>query len=160
MYTPPREQTVILLLTAAGQHFGLPIAVVRDALHVSRTGREGGWQVRGAVPGSSCDGRVIDVGGQRAPLIDVCLLLGPPDRPRCHGRARSVVVVQCGERWLGLLVDAVGDVVEVPLSTIVPVPDSGAPHPAIRSTLELADRTIGLVDPDHLLTPTERRSLV
>jgi chemotaxis signal transduction protein len=156
MHTPAREQTVIILLEAAGQHFGLPIAVVRDALQVSRAGRSGSWRVRGAVPSSSCDGRMIDVGGQLAPLIDVCASLGAPRGRSCHGRTRSVVVVQCGERWLGLLVDAVGEVVEVPLRAIVPRSGPLASHLAIRQAVLLADRKIGLLDADHLAPTAEQ----
>jgi hypothetical protein len=156
---PAREQTVIFLLTAAGHSLGLPISVVRDALQVSRGGRGGDWRVRGAVPGSSCDGRIIDVDGQEAPLIDVCALLGAPHGRTCHGRTRSVVVVQCGERWLGLLVDAAGDVVEVPLTAIEPSIGASTPHGAIREQVRLDDRTIGLLDADRLLAPADRRTV-
>ena len=152
MHTPVRAQTVIILLEAAGQCFGLPIDVVRDALTLSRAGR-GDWLVRGAEPGGSCDGRAIDLGGQRVPLIEVGASLGLPGGSAFQGRTRtrSVVVVQCGERWLGLLVDAVGEVVEVPLTAIVPRSgplDSDLP---IRRAVLLADRTVGLLDADRLL---------
>ncbi len=152
MHTPARAQTVIILVEAAGQCFGLPIDVVRDVLTLSRGGRGGGWRVRGAVPDSSCDGRVIDVGGQRAPLIDVCESLAGQ---ACRTRTRSVVVVQYGERWLGLLVDAVGEVAEVPLAAIVPCSGPLVSHLAIRQTVLLADRAVGLLDADCLLPPAE-----
>lgn len=155
MHTPARAQTVIISVEAAGQSFGLPIDVVRDVLRLSRGGRGGGWRVRGAEPGSTCDGRVIDAGGQRAPLIDVCESLGGR---ACRARTRSVVMVQYGERWLGLLVDAVGEVVEVPLAAIVPCSGPLASHRAIRQVVLLADRTVRLLDAD-LLSPAEVRTV-
>jgi chemotaxis signal transduction protein len=152
MHMPARAQTVIILLETAGQGFGLPVDVVRDVLTLSRGGRGGGWRVRGATPGGSCDGRVIDVGGQRAPLVDVGAALG--GQP-CRARTCSVVMVQCGERWLGLLVDAVGDVMEVPLEAIGPCSGALAAHEAIRQTLVLADRTVRLLDADRLFLPSD-----
>jgi chemotaxis signal transduction protein len=113
--------------------------------------------VRGAEPGGSCDGRAIDLGGQRAPLIEVGASLGLPGGSSCHGRARTraVVVVQCGERWLGLLVDAVGEVVEVPPTAIVPSSGPLASHRAIDQAVLLADRTVCLLDADRLLPPAD-----
>lgn len=147
MHVPARAQTVILLLEAAGQSFGLPIDVVRDALTLSRAGRGGAWSVRGAAPDTRCDGRSIEIGGQQVPLVDMCMELGGET---CRNRTRSVVVVQCGERWLGLVVDAVGEVVEVPLAVIVPRSGLLASHLALRHVVLLGDRSIGLLDADSL----------
>src|SRR4051794_34908387 len=109
MQTRRGQSTVIISLDVAGQIFGLPVGVVRDVFKVSRTGRGAGWRVRGAAFTSVCPERLIDVGGRLVPLIDLGASLGLHRDASAASRSRSVVVVQTGERWVGLLVDAVGE---------------------------------------------------
>src|SRR4051812_29829153 len=153
MQTRRGQSTVIILLDVAGQIFSLPVGVVRDVLKVSRAGRGAGWRVRGTASGSVGPDRVIDVGGRMVPLIDLDASLGLHPGASAASRSRSVVVVQTGERWVGLLVHAVGEIVEVPREAIEPVTRSEWGHRAIGWVAHQGDRSIMLLDADRLLPP-------
>ncbi len=63
---------------------------------------------------------VIDLRGEVMPLVDVRRRLGLPPRPA--GIRPKVLVVKVAGRVLGLLVDAVNEVVRIPRSAIGPSP--------------------------------------
>ena len=154
-----QNTTVIILLEVSGLVLGLPIAVVRDALRVCRVGRGAGWRVRGAPPERVCDDQSIDVDGRLIPLVDLGTSLGLAGGVPPAARARSVVVVQTGERWLGLLVDTVGEIVEVPREAIEAASCAVARGGATGQVARLGDRAIGLLDADALV-PAEGRLTV
>jgi chemotaxis signal transduction protein len=158
MQRVPNGKTVIVLLEVAGQAYGLPVTVVQDALKVCRSGQAAAWRPCSDTSGDGCDPQTIEVDGRQIPLVDLRTCLGL-SRPTACPRTRMAIVVRSGEHWLGLLVDAVGEIAEVPRTAITVVPrastepsDRPVPwHQAIAQVARLGDRTIGLLDADRLL---------
>lgn len=95
---------------------------------------------------------VQNLRGAILPVLEVRTRLGLP--PAFVGPASRVIVAEAGERLVGLLVDAVHRVAQVPTSRISP------PPPELRSQLsawvlgvaDVAGRTTLLLDLDSLLT--------
>jgi CheW-like domain len=174
MQRVPNGKTVIVLLEVAGQAYGLPVTVVQDALKVCRSGQAAAWRPCSDTSGDGCDPQTIEVDGRQFPLVDLRTCLGL-SRPTACPRTRMAIVVRSGEHWLGLLVDAVGEIAEVPRTAITVVPraptaevprtaitvvpraptepsDRPVPwHQAVAQVARLGDRTIGLLDADRLL---------
>jgi purine-binding chemotaxis protein CheW len=144
-----RGKIVLVLLEVAGHAYGLPIAVVQDALKLSRTSQDSGWQLRRAATGGAGGTGTIEVDGRHIPLVDLRVCLGLP-KATAAPRSRTVLVIQSGEHWLGLLVDAVAEIVEAPRGSIEASPCTAA-HQAIGQVAHLGDRTIDLLDADRLL---------
>ena len=147
MHETSRAYTVLLLVSVGGRVFGLPVTVAHDILKVRRAGRSG-WTVNRPSPCPAPSGAPADVDGLPSALVDLGEHLGLP--PSTAARTRTMIVIQSGDRWLGLLVDAVTGIVEAPRSSIEPAPASEN-HPAIRHHVRVGDRTIGLLDPEYLL---------
>jgi chemotaxis signal transduction protein len=146
----PRLQTVLVLLDVAGRQVGLPIAVVQDVVKVQRTGPGMAWRIHRASVAAICPPGMLAVGDRCVPLVELCERLGlPPVAPA--RRVRSVVIVQLGEHVLGLLVDAVADIVEARCTALRPVVPTDGLHPAVRQLLRLDEREIEVLDADLLL---------
>jgi len=150
MFRVPNGNTVIVLLEVAGQAYGLPVTVVQDALKVCRSGQSAAWRVSSDHPGDDGDTRSIEVEGRQIPLVDLRERLGLP-HPTTGARTRMVLVVRSGEHWLSLLVDSVGEIVEVPRASIESAVGSAPRHRVIAQVARLGDRTIGVLDADLLL---------
>jgi chemotaxis signal transduction protein len=145
-----RLQTVIVLLEVGGRQVGLPIANVQDVVKVQRVGAGVSWRVHRAAVGAICPPGMLAVGDRCVLLVELSERLGmaptSPTRP-----VRSVVVAQSGEHVVGLLVDAVADIVEAPCSAIRPVAPTADQHPAVRQIARLNGREIELLDIERLL---------
>jgi purine-binding chemotaxis protein CheW len=109
----PDEALVQLCAFRVGEEeYVLDIRRIREIIHplpVTAVPRAPAWM----------EG-VIDVRGEVMPLLDVRKRLGLPPRP--SSRRAKVLVVNVAGRVLGLLVDAVSDVVRLPRSAIGPPP--------------------------------------
>jgi purine-binding chemotaxis protein CheW len=66
---------------------------------------------------------VINLRGAVVPVLDLRVRLGLEPRP--HDRLTVIVILSIGERIVGLVVDAVSDVVDLPVATIEPPPAIG-----------------------------------
>ncbi len=64
------------------------------------------------------------IAGEHAPVIDLRLALGLP-APR--GKHSVMVAVDMGERVIGAVVDAVGDIVAIPLGQVKPLEGAAGP---------------------------------
>jgi hypothetical protein len=142
-----RSNTSLLLVSVGDRMYGLPVTVAHDVLKVRRASRSG-WTVCRPAPYSAPSGAPVDDGCPEA-LVDLREHLGLP--PAMATRTRTMVVIQSGDRWLGLLVDAVAGIVEAPRSSIGAPPASKDRHPAVRQHVRVDDRPIGLLDPEYLL---------
>ena len=94
----PRE----LVVDVAGKMYGVPIAQVREVVRIARMTR---------VPGAPASVRgVINVRGAVVTVLELSVLLGAQRAVT----GTSVVLLEHGTRWIGVAVDAVRDVRELP----------------------------------------------
>jgi purine-binding chemotaxis protein CheW len=96
-----------------GEEFGIPVAQVREVIRVGEITRvpQAPPHVRG----------VTNLRGRILPVVDLRTRLGlPAAEPTPLAR---ILVVELGDRVLGLLVDAVLQVAKVPLDVITAPPD-------------------------------------
>jgi purine-binding chemotaxis protein CheW len=98
---------------------------------------------------------VINLRGTVLPIVDIASRLGlPPAEPT----ARHVIVVVWIEgRLVGLLVDAVCDIITVGEEALQPTPDVAceAVHDFVKGLLTVDDRLISLIGLDHVMPPLE-----
>ena len=94
---------------------------------------------------------VINLRGAVLPIMDLAERLGFPP---CTPTARNVIiVVQIGGQCVGLLVDAVSDIVTQSLDSVQPTPDVAADivKAFVRGVLVTDGRIIGVMKLDNLL---------
>lgn len=99
---------------------------------------------------------VINLRGTVLPVIDLAVRFGLDRR---EPTARSVVIVtQVGSRLVGLLVDAVSDILATAGESIQPTPDvaSDLASSFVRGVIAIDDRMISLVDLDDVLPQSVR----
>ncbi|MCW2283281.1 purine-binding chemotaxis protein CheW [Rhodoblastus acidophilus] len=137
------REFIVLRLDA--MDFAIDIMAVREIR---------GWTPATALPHAPSFVRgVINLRGAVLPIIDLAERLG--FAPIELTARRVVIVVQIGGRLVGLLVDAVSDILSQPLETIQPIPDvaSEAVKLYVQGVFAFDDRMIGLIRLDHLAPP-------
>ncbi len=118
-----------------------------------------GWTPATALPQSPGFVRgVINLRGAVLPIVDLAARLGfPPAEPT----ARHVIIVaQIGSQIVGLLVDAVSDILTVTDGSVQPTPDvaSEMAKTFVRGVLAVEGRMISLIALDNLLPAQEREA--
>ncbi len=115
-----------------------------------------GWTAATALPKSPGYIRgVINLRGTVLPIIDLAGRLGFTN---ADPTARHVIIVaQIGTRLVGLLVDAVSDILTVDYTSIQPTPDVACDvvRTFLRGLLPMGDRMISLIALDNILPATE-----
>lgn len=94
---------------------------------------------------------VINLRGAVLPIIDLALCLGMPS---AEPSARNVIiVVQISNRQIGILVDAVSDILTADKNMIQPMTDvtSGLIKNFVRGLLTMDGRMISLITLNHIL---------
>jgi len=111
-----------------------------------------GWTQATALPQSPDYVRgVINLRGAVLPVVDLAARLGYESS---EATARHVIIVaQIGPQMVGLLVDAVSDILTVTDDLIQPTPDvaSGVAKTFVRGLMAVDGRMISLIGLDHLL---------
>ena len=94
------------------EHFGVPIGAVQEIVRLPEVTPipEAPWFLEG----------VINLRGRIIPVMDLGRRLRLPRRPAT--RATRIVIVDGGGRLVGLIVDAVSEVVRLPHAAIEPPP--------------------------------------
>jgi purine-binding chemotaxis protein CheW len=95
---------------------------------------------------------VINLRGVVLPIIDLADRLG---FPATEPTARHVIIVaQTGKHVVGLLVDAVSDIINMPADKVQPTPDVGsdAARAFVLGVMALEDRMISLIAPESVIT--------
>ena len=102
---------------------------------------------------------VINLRGVILPIFDLRLAFGLP--PADYTKFTVVVVVVLRGRQVGLVVDAVTDVVDVLASDVQPLPDlgAGARTNYARGMAKMSDRLVILLDVDAVIRPQEDTQL-
>lgn len=129
--------------SSAGNHYGIDIMVVREIRS---------WQPATQLAGRSPVSRgVLDIRGQVVEVLDLSAALG--GTPTSAGRGSVVLVIARGDRTLGLLVDAVSDIIQVESHDIMALPPSietlNDRH--LHGMVNHEERLIALLDVDQLL---------
>lgn len=115
------------------------------------------WSAASSLPGApDYVVGVVNRRGVAMPVIDLAIRLGwqPADISMHH----AIVVIQIDEQEVGLIVEAVSDMVSVDLEALQPPPsfDHPASLPFIESLVAIEDRLVMILDPralDSSLTP-------
>lgn len=111
-----------------------------------------GWTVATALPHTPRYVRgVINLRGAVLPIIDLAVRLGLPST---EPTARNVIiVVQIAHQQIGLLVDAVSDILTTNDNNIQPAPDvsSDLVKTFVKGLLPVEGRMISLISLDHVL---------
>jgi len=118
-----------------------------------------GWTPVTALPQSPGFVRgVVNLRGAVLPIVDLAARLGfPPAEPT----ARHVIIVaQIDHQVVGLLVDAVSDILTVTDDLVQATPDvaSDMAKTFVRGVLAIEQRMISLIALDHVLPPVEREA--
>jgi purine-binding chemotaxis protein CheW len=98
---------------------------------------------------------VMNLRGTVLPVVDLRLKFGMPEKP--YTKFTVIVIAKSGEKNVGLVVDAVSDVVSIPVQQINPPPDFGiaVDRNFIVGLLKASDRLSILLDLDKLLSESE-----
>ncbi len=145
--TSPRELITFLI---GAQEFCVDIMSVREIR---------GWTPATPLPHSPGFVRgVINLRGAVLSIVDLAARLG---LPATEPSARHVIIVaQVGHQIVGLLVDAVSDILTVTADTIQPTPDvaSDMARSFVRGVLAIDGRMISLITLDQVLSTPEREA--
>jgi len=112
-----------------------------------------GWTPATALPHAPAYVRgVINLRGSVLPIVDLAERLG---FPQTDASARQVIiVVQIGAQIIGLLVDAVSDILTLTTENIQPTPDvaSDFVKSFVRGILAIDGRMIGVIELDGVMS--------
>jgi purine-binding chemotaxis protein CheW len=94
---------------------------------------------------------LINLRGQIVTAIDTRSTLGLPPAPA--GEPPMNIIISAEDGAISLLVDAIGDVLEVPLSSYAPIPDNvpAAQRDKIAGVYKLCDRLMLLLNTEKIL---------
>jgi len=117
-----------------------------------------GWTQPTALPHAPSYVRgVINLRGSVLPIVDLSERLGFP--PTDTGARQVIIVAQVRNQIVGLLVDAVSDIISQSTDAVQPTPGvaKGAIESFISGVMAIEGRMIGLIELDSLIpAPTER----
>ncbi|MDR3520205.1 MAG: chemotaxis protein CheW [Acidocella sp.] len=146
-FAPDVKARELIAFRIGQQEFCINIMAVREIR---------GWTVATALPHSPDYLRgVINLRGAVLPIIDLAIRLGLPSS---EPTARNVIIVaQIGQQQIGLLVDAVSDILTLNEEHIQPTPDvaSDLVKTFVRGLLPVEGRMISLLALDHVLPDHE-----
>jgi purine-binding chemotaxis protein CheW len=137
----------LIAFRVGAQEFCIDIMTVREIR---------GWTAATLLPQSPRYVRgVINLRGAVLPIIDFAVRLGLPSTEPTERNV--IIVVQSGAQLIGLLVDAVSDILTITDSSIQPTPDvaSEMVKMFVRGLLSVDGRMIGLISLDHILPTAE-----
>ncbi len=133
----------LILFRVGAQEFCVDIMSVREIR---------GWTPATPLPRSPAFMRgVINLRGAVLPIVDLAARLGyaPAEPTQRH----VIIVTQIGTQAVGLLVDAVSDILTVTDDRLQPPPDiaSDLVRNYVRSLLAIEGRMVSLISLDHIL---------
>ncbi len=145
--TVPGGARELISFRVNAQEFCVDIMAVREIR---------GWTAATAVPQSPAFVRgVINLRGAVLPIVDLAARLGFES---AEASDRHVIIVaQIGAQTVGLLVDAVSDILTVTDDVIQPTPDvaSDTARTFVRGLLAIEGRMISLISLDRVLPSLE-----
>ena len=141
------DRRELISFRIGAQEFCVDIMAVREIR---------GWTSATPIPHSPNYVRgVINLRGAVLPIVDLAARLG---FPITEPTARSVIIVtHIGNRTVGLMVDAVSDILTVSDDLVQPTPDvtCDTVKAFVKGILAIDDRMISLISLDHVLPDLE-----
>ncbi|THD62612.1 chemotaxis protein CheW [Phenylobacterium sp.] len=137
----------LIIVEISGQRFAIDIMSVREIR---------GWSASTRLPQSPDHVLgMINLRGSVLPVIDFSSRLGLGESE--PNTASVVIVAEIGDRLVGLLVDAVCDILTLGEGMMQPAPDVGAPrvHEFVRGVITTHDGIVTLLTLDHVIPPGE-----
>ncbi len=135
------DQSELIAFTIDGETYGVDIHLVREIR---------AWTGVTPMPNTAPFVRgVMNLRGAVIPIVDMRARFG---RDMTEPTPTHVVVVIAIEsKWVGLLVDAVSDIVSVREEQIQPAPDTAGEAALFRGVAALDDQMLALIDIERLL---------
>lgn len=144
---PSTERRELISFRVGDQEYCVNIMAVREIR---------GWSPATVLPQTPGYMRgVINLRGAVLPIMDLACRLG---MPVIEPSVRSVfIVVQAGDRTVGLLVDAVSDILSINDDMIQPTPDVACDtvRSFVRGIISIEDRMISEISLDRILPERE-----
>src|SRR5579859_1448251 len=145
------EERQLVVFQLGAEFYGVDIARVHEIIRLQTITR---------VPRapSFVEG-VINLRGKVIPVVDLRRRFGLPTAE--HSRASRIVVVEIGDQVVGIVVDAVSEVLRVNSASIEPPSPvvAGVDSEYISGIAKLPERLVILLDLDRVLAREERRAL-
>jgi purine-binding chemotaxis protein CheW len=136
-----REQLVTIRIGA--EEFALPVGQAREIVPYRRVTR---------VPGAAYQfAGVMNLRGDVIPVVEPKRRMGVPERE--PDEATCIIVLDAGDHDIGLMVDAVREVVAIDPACVQPPAGAMAEVPYLVGVVELAGRLVGVVDPEAMIQP-------
>lgn len=137
---PPERERQLIVFSLHGEHYGLPIASVREIIRY--TPPRVAATARGLIQG------LINLRGQVLPVLDLSARLGQVLEVSDTTR---ILVIDVANGVLGLIVDGVDGVEQVAADRIEPIPGAGTDDALGDEIVAIQDRLVMLMDPDRAL---------
>ena len=139
---PTEADSQFVTFSCGKEHYGIPVMSVREIRS---------WQPTTQIPGRPSAARgVLDIRGMVVEVFDLAALLGGQPIEATPGSV--VLVLTLEDRVIGLLVDAVSDIIQVQPGDKMPVPPHGHQNGAwsgqVTFMVSYEDRLIGVLDLD------------
>ncbi|MDQ2871655.1 MAG: chemotaxis protein CheW [Candidatus Eremiobacteraeota bacterium] len=145
------ERVQVVSFALGSEEYGVDIAQVQEIIrmveitHVPRAPRfmEG----------------VINLRGQLIPIIDLRTRFGMTRAE--HSKSTRIIVTEIGSKRVGIVVDAVSEVLNIPIEHVEGAPDmiSGVGTEYIQGVGKVGDRLIILLDLTMVMSGEEKRQL-
>lgn len=138
--------------TAANEFIAFRIGEQEFCIDIMSVREIRGWTPATALPHAPPYVRgVINLRGSVLPIVDLSQRLGFP--PTETGARQVIIVVQVGAQIIGLLVDAVSDILSQAADAIQPTPEvaTETAKSFIRGVMAVDGRMIGLIELDSLM---------
>lgn len=138
----------LIIVEIAGQRFAIDIMSVREIR---------GWSASTRLPQSPSHVLgMINLRGQVLPVVDFASRLGLGESE--PNAASVVIVTEIGDRLVGLLVDAVCDILTLDDGMLQPAPEVGEPrvHEFVRGVITAHDGIVTLLSLDQVIPADEQ----
>lgn len=140
-----RSMLQVVCFTIGEQTYGIGIETVREIR---------AWSTTTLLPNTPDFVRgVINLRGTIVPILDLRARFGQGQTETT--KVHVVVVIQVGQRLVGMLVDTVSDIVKVPSDEVKEVPDIGGAEAkeCLDGLIAVDEQMIALVSAERILAP-------
>jgi purine-binding chemotaxis protein CheW len=155
---PEREEAAgeglqLVTLLLGGEEYGLPIMEVQEIIRMRNV------RVTEIPNAPVFTEGVMNLRGRVVPVVDMHKRFNLPAEEL--GRSARIVIVTVDARTIGLVVDAVVEVVRVDEAGIEPLPDlaAGVDSEYVRGIVRVDERMVIVLDVQRVFSAEERRTL-